>query len=40
LKQKKYYLEANAEDLYTFLAKIYLVNRLLKIVILILYKIV
>ena len=36
LKQKKYYLEANAEDLFIFLAKIYLVNHSLVIVILIL----
>ena len=40
LKRKKYYQEANAEDLFTFLAKIFLDSRLLKIVILILLKIV
>ncbi len=40
LKRKKYYQEANAEDLFTFLAKIFPASRLLKIVILILLKIV
>ena len=40
LKQKKYYQEENVEDLFSFLAKIFLVSRLLKIVILILLKIV
>ena len=37
-KQKKYYLEVNAEDLFIFSAKIYLVTLLLMILILILFK--
>jgi len=40
LKQKKYYLEVNVEDLFILLAKISLSSPLLKIVILILLKIV
>jgi len=40
IETKKYYLEANVEDLFTFLAKIVLDSRLLKILILILLKIV
>ena len=40
LKQKKYHPEVNVEDLFTFLAKIFLINLLLKIVILTLLKIV
>jgi len=39
-KQKKYYLEVNVEDLFIYLAKINLLNRLLMIIILILFKIV
>ena len=40
LKQKKYYLEESAEDLYIFLVMIYLVNQLLKIVVSTLFLIV
>jgi len=40
IETKKYYLEVNVEDLFIFLAKIYLASRSLKIVTLISFKIV